>query len=564
MFMYLTRYSTFHQRVVCGIRKCNQACNQDLSMIQDFSQKYRKIVGSFEQTDGNHFFSVQDKNTDKKISLLVSEKGFFSWLLGKISSRATQLVRLHVTDQQNESHTIYVPAESVRTYLEMGPDETQGLGRAIAAMLGHLSDQSIHSIHAKMKPAKTLLDYSPDRFCDFGLQFPKKWENQPITPDNKKEFLKDLAAANRGAAIRHPKNITFEEVEFLKEFRQQKQRMFKAFATQPDYFVKSISACKRSFEQLQTKLNTLPSPPTPLMGKVRYVAHEFSFHMPGIALIAYERAQKKHLSNLYVCEHMQAFSEKMGKIAQEGIDCRYAFILPVADSGWGLGIDYPQHKITVGVEKKEGKLRIMVFDPSPSKDKILNSSLKTSSSDVWEGNGEKDAFNRNELIMRALKGAAAHLPTEVVISKQEREKAGGCAVFALCDAETFLQDPDFFSRISPSEPNTVLATTTPIQYRYLENLPPEYMVGTQSEHLLQEYHTRSGELSQRHFVTKPKKTLQDYSKRRYWHTRIKDGKQKLINNYIMWRFFLYSRSVNKALSELPPEEVQRRINCHLL
>jgi hypothetical protein len=543
--------------------------------IGDLASGYMQIEGAFEKrVDGCDLFTARQKNTDKKISLIVSQSGFFSWFFSR------DLVRLHVKDDKNWTgfRVVYVTADSVRSALKMSPKEEQGLGRAISSMLQSVTSNNQH-LPSKANSKSVFVQYTEEketdfiiqetdqeRFSEIGLILPKEYIGKNISVDNKEEFLKKIVQLNRESVIRHPKNITPEEVHFLQEFREkrdladwydQSRERFSALATTPGLFVDTMSVCKKKFQALSENLEIKP-----LMGRVLWVPNEYSFHMPGLALVASYRAEKKGLKGLYVCEHVQAFSDKMKEIAEESEDGRYAFVLPVLPSGIQrrfpeLCEDYPQHKVAVCVEKKGGELKVAIMDPQPQEESLsINPDhLVTSGDDPWEGFEREGAFTSHELVMRALKGATQTCKPHVYIAMTKRESSFGCAVFALSDAETFLEDADFFSRIQGSEDEEEVAG---IGYRYIDILPPEYMVGTQSLTRLADYERSSPGISQQRFETK-KKNLEDYASK---YHRMCGGRE--LNQYIMWKVFLYSHLVNKALSELSPEAVQKKVQSCLL
>ena len=346
------------------------------------------------------------------------------------------------------------------------------------------------------------------------------------------------------------------------DWYSERRPSFSELAETPGRFQEAMAACRDRFYRLQAQNTAF----RPLMGRVFFVPNEYSFHMPGVALVASYRAEKKHLKGLYVCERVQAFQDKMKEIAESSDDGRYAFILPVLPSGiqqhyHELGRDAPQHKVAVFVEKKEGELKVAVMDPQPDPTPFINPEhLQTMSNDPWEGYDRSGAFSSHELIMRALRNASETCPTHVFFSTARRESRFGCAVFALCDAETFLQDNDFFSRITASEHEREVYRRGRgrMGYRSIDFIPPEYMVGAQSLTLLSEYERRTPGISDRTFVSK-NKTLRDYGKK--YHRFC--GEMEL-NQYIMWKVYLYSILVNKALSELSTEQVQKRVSSHLL
>ena len=248
-----------------------------------------------------------------------------------------------------------------------------------------------------------------------------------------------------------------------------------------------------------------------------------------------------------------------------GPDGRYAFIIPVLPSGSQLHNsilvkNYPQHKVAVCVEKHGSELNVAIMDPEPLSNAfdIHPDHLATSTHDPWEGYEREGAFSSNELVLRAIKPAAAVCTTHVYLAKPRREMAFGCGVFAIYDAQTYLQDQDFFRRISVSADVHPLPGTPIADWRTIDVFPPEYMIGAQSITTLRAYEQATPGIAHQQFVTKAK-TLKDYATK--YHRWLEAHE---FNQYIMWKSFLMVHSAVEAVRTMSPEEVQRRIGEHLL
>jgi hypothetical protein len=93
--------------------------------------------------------------------------------------------------------------------------------------------------------------------------------------------------------------------------------------------------------------------------------------MPGVALVASYLTEKKGVTGLYVCDSLEALSTQIEKISQSDSDQRCAFVVGTFQSGFrqqlrGFEPNFPQHKVTVCVEKKGGQLTIALLDAEPT------------------------------------------------------------------------------------------------------------------------------------------------------------------------------------------------------
>lgn len=79
---------------------------------------------------------------------------------------------------------------------------------------------------------------------------------------------------------------------------------------------------------------------------------QFGFWMPGIALLASYLTEKKKVEGVFVCQSLEAFATNIQQIALSGENQRVALVIGTIASGNGLEPNFPQHKVTVGVEKK--------------------------------------------------------------------------------------------------------------------------------------------------------------------------------------------------------------------
>lgn len=304
------------------------------------------------------------------------------------------------------------------------------------------------------------------------------------------------------------------------------------------------------------------------MGKVFSVPAEFSMWMPGVALIASQLAEKKKLQGLYVCHTLEAFASKLHEVSNNPNDQRCAFIVSGVMSGFNpfdnYKTNFPQHKCTACVEKKNGQLTIALLDGQPMKSnrEIRPSQLKN---DIWEGYEKNDEFNSQELIFRAiLKGVnISKHQVRLMHSQVVREREFGCEVFALRDAITFLQDPDFYNKVELHALPTKIDEKNQIEV--ITRLPPEFMVGTQSYQLLDLYKANIAEsvLITPLIGKKSKKSFNAVLQDNQIEAVTSKG-IKLQNHYITRKCFKYLHSAVHMIETMPPKDLQSLANKTLL
>lgn len=165
--------------------------------------------------------------------------------------------------------------------------------------------------------------------------------------------------------------------------------------------------------------------------------------------------------------------------------------------------------------------------------------------DIWEGYGINDKFNAPELVCRAFFKAidGLNITSEVYHCPAIRQMEDGCEIFALKDAQFFLQNVDFFTQIKTQD-----ATKFPIKNATLHtitHLPAEHMKGTQSLALLEKYEEVHGKL---------------YNSGKYMVTDL-SGETK--NAFTFVKALKYS-SWAIEMMERQPEEAQALIDSTLL
>lgn len=306
------------------------------------------------------------------------------------------------------------------------------------------------------------------------------------------------------------------------------------------------------------------APRNELLGEISWVPGNVEFWMPGVALVAAYLAEKKKIEGLYVCSTLESLKDKIKEISNNPKDQRLAFVVGTIGSGWIqqspdlFEPNFPQHKVTVCIEKKEGKLAVCLLDPQPlagSNDYVIPSNLE---GDLWDGYDQWYRFNSQELIFRAVMAACKETNAEarLVYSRVLRQMSYGCAIYALQDAMAFLRDPQFFQKITCDQDRSVK-----VDERYtveaIAKLPPEYMVGTQSNRTLEEFRFRGGQFNEP--LPGKKKSLQYYLDKYLMDVPGNDGTIKKQNHFITKKLFKYMTLAALASKLLKPEEINQII-----
>lgn len=279
-----------------------------------------------------------------------------------------------------------------------------------------------------------------------------------------------------------------------------------------------------------------------LFGPIYGIPGEFSMWMPGVALVAAYLSDKKKIKGLHVCVNLKSLSEQINKIQLNQADQRAAFIVPTYPSKQAnpFTTNYSQHKVTVCIEKKDGKLSIALLDsnPVPENEVILPENL--------ENNLGRGDFNCQELVYRSILSACrkAKCQARLLHSQVLREKFYGCEVFALQDGVAFLQDPNFFERISCDKEKTVKIDKN-YEIEVITTLPPEYMIGSQSSIIFENYRNQGGKFNQ--LFPGKSKTLQNYLDKYCMVGKDKNGMDKMQNHYITNKSFKYLNLVILSL-----------------
>jgi len=240
--------------------------------------------------------------------------------------------------------------------------------------------------------------------------------------------------------------------------------------------------------------------------------------MPGVALIASYLKEKKGLEGLSVCASKKAFTRTLERILCEGKDGKYALIV----GGGHSDEDYPMHKVSICVEKKDGVSSVVFMD---------SFGRTTYSGEIYES------------VLQLCKRKNAPL----YFSRLQREFGGyGCAIFALQDSISFLQEPDFFKKIDHKTSGGVL---------YIDSLPPAFMIGTQSVGKIVIYMETVKEAVYTETIPGRKKSLQEYTIRNCVLNPY--GKEE--NHYITKKMLKYMHFIASAVKTMKTEEIQKVI-----
>lgn len=326
----------------------------------------------------------------------------------------------------------------------------------------------------------------------------------------------------------------------------------------PDYnslsgFSRSVQVDKaksiaKTYQKLAAKHPELKIMGTNLSGDKTMI----SFTMQGLSIIASYLKQKHNVENLFVCDSLDALQDQLKQIADSPNDIRASFIIPLK----GMGKKYSfvpdnQHKATLGVEKKNGKLKIIVLDgePSPVKNDLLKKTpddLK----DLHDGGFVTPVFwciNQCDL-----KG-----DVELFQSTVKREYgAYGCETIALRDAVDFLKSPVFFDKIK-CKADPAIPEIDEVNF-----LPARFMKTTQSRSVLKQYmkdhpdEAKAPIETARSGTKTLKKSLKNNTEKGY----DKHGYGKRQNHYVSFRSYKYHAMGLEAMNSMTTDELKAVID----
>lgn len=198
--------------------------------------------------------------------------------------------------------------------------------------------------------------------------------------------------------------------------------------------------------------------------------------MEGISLLAYYLSQKTGQNQLHVCKTLSAFQKRLERLKSEPQDQKFALIVTTHDDVFSSDRrnDLVQHLVPICVEKKDGAIRLCVLD---------SGNIGFYNYDRVNFHGRQ--FNSIELICSYIKEAALPSDTKYYFSGVKRQIDAGCYVYALKDAMSFLQEPDFWNRIEIFSGAKEKGT---LQSPYkIYKLPPNFIKFAQSIKLIKRY-----------------------------------------------------------------------------
>jgi hypothetical protein len=307
-----------------------------------------------------------------------------------------------------------------------------------------------------------------------------------------------------------------------------------SLARNPAALLNAILDCKKRYAVCVKQHPHLQN--YPLLGRLNWIPGEFGMWMGGCALVGTYLAKKHGLKDMYVCETLESLTQKIDQIALSFQDQRAAFVVPAFSAtrqshGAFFSPNFPQHKVTVCVEKQGSELKIALLEAQPLAGNDFIRAAHVEGKTIWSGIDQIGSFNTQELVFRAILKASLPQSTQLFYSGVKREIPYGCAVFALRDAVAFLKSPDFFRRIN-CDSAVELSHCRKIQR--ISHLTPAFMVGTQSYSSLSAYVQQYPNEAQEKLPGK-NKTLTDAMKA----NRILDRQGRAQNHYITWKMVKY-------------------------
>lgn len=292
-----------------------------------------------------------------------------------------------------------------------------------------------------------------------------------------------------------------------------------------------------------------------LVGKVYgSVPNHFGFWMGGAAFIASYLSAKKDLKGFFVCKTLEALATKIDEIGSSPDDTRCALVVASIQSGYHfLTPNFPQHKTAVCIEKKNGRLSIALLETMPEPGTNSDIDPAKLNDPIWNGIRSVDGFNNQELVFRAiLKGCKRlNCPINFFQSNVKRQSKYGCTIFALQDCVSFLSNQDFFNTIVCPGQKVNVGLNRNIEK--IVQLPPEFMIGTQSSTVLQNYR-QGGSARFNDPLPGRKKSLQGYL----------DAHSEIHNYYISKKHFQYLHLLTEAVQTWKTDQIQEIVNRSLL
>ncbi len=201
--------------------------------------------------------------------------------------------------------------------------------------------------------------------------------------------------------------------------------------------------------------------------------------LEGIAVLAEHLSVKHDVEGLYVCKNLRAFQEKLGQLKVSTEDVRLAFVVSTHGSYKNNKKleDNNQHKVCVAFERKNHHIKIAILETFSF---YPNEKVNPENVNLIESS----SYNEKELVCSYIH--AVNFPADqvtVYVSSVTRQYGSGCSVFALKDGIAFLEDPNFFNTIIPSNEER----GTPNNPFTITRLPPCFMKPTQGRNEIKRY-----------------------------------------------------------------------------
>lgn len=308
---------------------------------------------------------------------------------------------------------------------------------------------------------------------------------------------------------------------------------------------------------------------------VKTVFDDDSLKMPGVAILAAYLRRKKGLDNLFVCKSLEAFQAKLNEISQWKGNIRIAFVLPCGpEDRTDDDEEYDGdagHKIALCLEKVGDSIKIVLLDSLGSNPRDYNPIIAKSPAEHLQESPGDDTV----ILWYIFHSQLDWNKTEFYYSFGSRQETGYCyETFALKDAISFLQDPQFFDKIKKSK--VVIeapARNIRIQLQQIDQLPPAFMKGTQDNAALEDYiqhypqvNTSEGSKSDPEKLQQLLRLKKTIEKHTIQIEKIKEEEVKIKtqNHYINHHSMKYHLIALNALKMTAPEELQKIISETLL
>ncbi|MDP1881063.1 MAG: hypothetical protein Q8K60_09020 [Parachlamydiaceae bacterium] len=316
-----------------------------------------------------------------------------------------------------------------------------------------------------------------------------------------------------------------------------------------------------------------------LFGPVEHTPNNFGFQGTGMALLVHKKEKKYNFNDRVKVPHSDSILfNAIKKISTSNEKYFNAFIVTMimteTDRNDNSSKTY-NHKFCIGIQKNEKNLNIIFFESqggvgvSDNKEEIINHSNDNIKTEENTNEAKLINFlNDSPLnykyiipIFNQFNDLNLELQLNLYTSKVQREKASGCAVFAMQDARNFINDPQFFDNIMKS--GKIKTVSMEIKSKTLDiyevhQLQPEYMIGAQSMKLIDTYIKENPKILNQ-TVPGRKKTFNEYLNK---YTRIVNDKKQ--NHYTTFKTTSYIETVVNLANKLDVNELFQRITSKYL